>query len=113
MRRWNGWGDDSIASPIPPLGLETLVNHIGRGRQVSDYPLENVAIGVTVFNPIDLARILILLKLDVSALMGYTGAVFKKFLGTSLGMGLALTILVIWAVLPVSMIRYISLRKDF
>ncbi len=79
----------------------------------SDYPLENVAIGVTVFNPIDLARILILLKLDVSALMGYTGAVFNKFLGTSLGMGLALTILVVWAVLPVSMIRYISLRKDF
>lgn len=79
----------------------------------SDYPLENAAIFITIFNPIDLARILILLKLDVSALMGYTGAVFNQFLGTSLGMGLALIVLVIWAVLPVSMIRFISLRKDF
>lgn len=42
MRRWNGWGDDSIASPIPPRGLETLVNHIGKGRQISDYPLEKL-----------------------------------------------------------------------
>lgn len=79
----------------------------------SDYPLEHVAIAASIFNPIDLARILILLKLDVSALMGYTGAVFNQFLGTASGMGLALTILVIWAVFPVSLIRFISLRKDF
>lgn len=79
----------------------------------SDYPLERVAIGVTLFNPIDLARILILLKLDISALMGYTGAVFNRFLGTSLGMALALGILVIWAIVPVTLIRTISLKKDF
>jgi len=42
MRRWNGWGDDSVASPIPPRGLEILVNHIGQGRQISDYPLEKL-----------------------------------------------------------------------
>ena len=79
----------------------------------SDYPLERVAIGVTLFNPIDLARILILLKLDISALMGYTGAVFNRFLGTSTGMGLALVVLATWAIVPVTLIRTISLKKDF
>lgn len=32
-----------------------------------------------MFNPIDLSRVLILLKLDISALLGYTGAVFNNF----------------------------------
>ncbi|WP_106794012.1 ABC transporter permease, partial [Aquimarina sp. Aq78] len=49
------------------------------------YPLDKFSIGVTLFNPIDLSRILILLKLDISALLGYTGAVFQKFFGTNLG----------------------------
>lgn len=34
-------------------------------------------IAVSVFNPIDFCRILILLELEVSAMMGYAGAVFK------------------------------------
>ncbi|MGB4937832.1 MAG: ABC transporter permease, partial [Ferruginibacter sp.] len=54
--------------------------------QFADYPLENIMVGVTAFNPIDLSRILILLKMDVSALMGYTGAIFKDFFGTRLGL---------------------------
>ncbi len=39
-------------------------------------------VGLSALNPIDLSRILILLQLDVSAMMGYTGAVFKDFFGT-------------------------------
>ncbi len=48
--------------------------------QFADYPLEKAMVGVSALNPIDLSRILILLKMDVSALMGYTGAIFKDFL---------------------------------
>ena len=44
----------------------------------SEYPLEKPALVLSLFNPIDLARIFILLQLDISALMGYTGAVFKN-----------------------------------
>ena len=44
-----------------------------------DYPLDKLSLAGTMLNPIDLSRTLILLKLDISALLGYTGAVFKQF----------------------------------
>jgi Cu-processing system permease protein len=40
--------------------------------QFADYPLEKPMIALSALNPIDLGRILILLQLDVSAMMGYT-----------------------------------------
>ena len=48
-----------------------------------DYPLDKLSLVGTMLNPIDLSRTLILLKLDISALLGYTGAVFKQFFGTN------------------------------
>ena len=54
--------------------------------QLAEYPIENMMVGITAFSPIDLARIQILLHLDVSAMMGYTGAIFKDFFGTSVGL---------------------------
>lgn len=68
--------------------------------QFADYPMENPMIAVSAFNPIDLSRILILLQLDVSAMMGYTGAVFKDFFGTSTGIIFSIVTLVFWIVLP-------------
>ncbi len=68
--------------------------------QLSDYPLEKAMIGVSALNPVDLSRILILMRLDVSAMMGYTGAVFKDFFGTVTGMIFSLGILMLWAFLP-------------
>ncbi|MDX2248025.1 MAG: ABC transporter permease subunit [Bacteroidia bacterium] len=79
----------------------------------SDYPLERFALGASVFNPVDLSRILILMKLDLSALMGLTGAVFKKILGTGPGFWAAWLSLVLWVVLPTLGIRFTSLNKDF
>lgn len=75
--------------------------------QFSDYPIEKIMVGITTLNPIDLARILILLQLDVSAMMGYTGAVFKNFFGTGMGMALSLLVLLLWALVPF----LISLKK--
>jgi len=75
--------------------------------QFQDYPLEKAMIGFSFFNPIDLARIMILLKMDIAALMGYTGAVFKDFFGTSIGISVAVFVLVIWIIIPF----LISLRK--
>jgi Cu-processing system permease protein len=77
------------------------------------YPLEKFALIATVFNPIDLSRVLIMLKLDISALMGYTGAVFNKFLGTGLGTTVSLGSLVLWVAVPLLFfIRQVK-RKDF
>lgn len=68
--------------------------------QFADYPLEKIMIGVSALNPIDLGRILILLKMDVSALMGYTGAVFKEFYGTEKGLVYSVSVMLLWIMLP-------------
>ena len=80
--------------------------------QLADYPIEKMMVGITALNPIDLARILILLHLDVSAMMGYTGAIFKDFFGTSLGVVLVFIILFLWIAIPywVSLVKF--KRKD-
>jgi Cu-processing system permease protein len=80
--------------------------------QFSDYPLEQPMIGLSFLNPIDLARILILLKMDVSALMGYTGAVFKSFFGTGAGMGLSAFALLLWMLVPLWLSIRSFERKD-
>ncbi len=78
-----------------------------------DYPLEKLTLGLTFFNPIDLSRILLLLQLDVSAMMGYTGAVLQKFLGSTAGSVSILLSLVCWMVLPFWGMLRLSGRKDF
>lgn len=77
------------------------------------YPLDKFALIMTLFNPVDLSRVLIMLQLDISALMGYTGAVFKKFLGTGTGMVVAYSALSMWAVLPVVGFIMLARKKDF
>ncbi|MEO6406505.1 MAG: ABC transporter permease subunit [Ferruginibacter sp.] len=69
--------------------------------QFADYPLEKPMIGLSALNPIDLSRILILLQLDVSAMMGYTGAVFKDFFGTYAGLIFSFSAMALWIFLPV------------
>lgn len=66
--------------------------------QFEDYPLEKFMIAASACNPIDLARIMILLKMDISALMGYTGAVFREFFGTQTGFIIAIAILSMWTI---------------
>lgn len=78
-----------------------------------DYPLDKFSLVATMFNPVDLSRVLILLKLDISALLGYTGAVFQKFFGTNFGLILSFTMLVFWVVIPTFFIWRIAKRKDF
>lgn len=78
-----------------------------------EYPLDKFSLIATLFNPIDLSRILILLKLDISALLGYTGAVFQKFFGTNFGMILSLTVLILWVLLPITRVTFKSKKKDF
>ncbi len=78
-----------------------------------EYPLEKFALGAMLFNPIDLSRTLILLKLDISALLGYTGAVFKQFFGTSRGIIMSMLILCLWVVFPIFRMRQKLLKKDF
>lgn len=78
-----------------------------------DYPLDNFSLVATLLNPIDFSRTLILLKLDISALLGYTGAVFKAFFGTNQGLIVSMFMLVLWTVLPIWRLLAKSKKKDF
>ncbi len=78
-----------------------------------EYPLDSFSLAAIMFNPIDLSRTLILLKLDISALLGYTGAIFKQFFGTYTGLTVSITTLILWTVLPIWRLAYKARRKDF
>ena len=75
--------------------------------QFNDYPIDNFMIAMLMLNPVDMARLQILIQLDVSAIMGYAGAVFKNFLGVTAGMIVTLIIMVFWILLP----YYLSIKR--
>ncbi len=78
-----------------------------------EWPLERPMLVAMLGNPVDLARVLVLTALDATAMLGYTGALFRRFLGTALGPAVALVGLTCWAVLPVLVARRRFLRRDF
>ncbi|MDO4229968.1 MAG: ABC transporter permease, partial [Capnocytophaga sp.] len=51
--------------------------------------------------------------LDISALMGYTGAIFKKFFGTSVGLWVSMGVLLAWVLFIFLGIKQKTKRKDF
>lgn len=75
--------------------------------QFQDYPLEKIMVLLSFLNPIDLSRIQILLQMDISALMGYTGAFFRDFFGNNTGILLSICGLITWSIFPL----IISLKK--
>jgi Cu-processing system permease protein len=78
----------------------------------SDYPLEKITLALSFLNPLDLGRIFIMLKMDISALMGYTGALYKDFFGSVAGLSLVSGVLLLWIVVPLWMaVRYFK-KKD-
>lgn len=81
--------------------------------QFSDYPLEKPVLAAMLLNPVDLERVLILMRLDSSALLGYTGAVFRKFFGTGLGTAVSMSALTAWIAGPLSLFYYKLKRKDW
>ena len=80
--------------------------------QLADYPVEKAMVGVAALNPIDLARIFIILQLDVSAMLGYTGAIFKAFFGTGMGTAIGFGLLCLWVIIPYWISRRLFVRKD-
>ena len=78
----------------------------------SDYPMEKFTLLLSALNPIDLGRIFIMLKMDVSALMGYTGALYKDFFGSATGILFTLGIMLLWIVLPLWWALRFFKKKD-
>mgnify|MGYP003999495429 FL=1 len=80
---------------------------------LEEYPLEKLTLILSLFNPIDLGRILMLLQFDIAALMGYTGALFSKFYGNMFGSAVAVLALWTWVATPVWLGYRAFSRKDF
>jgi Cu-processing system permease protein len=78
----------------------------------SDYPLEKLTLLLSALNPIDLGRIFIMLKMDISALMGYTGALYKDFFGSGTGVLFTAGIMLLWIILPLWLAVRKFRRKD-
>ena len=77
-----------------------------------DYPLEHATLAMIMLNPVDLARVVMLMQLDISALMGFTGAFFQDFYGGLKGTLISYSILIIWILLPFALARKVFLKKD-
>ncbi len=78
----------------------------------SDYPIEPLIVPMAALDPIDLARIMVMLKVDLAAMMGYSGAVYEKFFGAGSGILLALTALLAWVAVPSALAFRAFSKKD-
>lgn len=78
-----------------------------------DFPLEKFVIIASMLNPIDLARITVMLEFDISALMGYTGAAFSQFFGSKAGILTTTSLLLTWIVLPLIAGMKVFNNRDF
>ena len=78
-----------------------------------DFPLEYPALLMSIINPNDLARMLLVLNLDISALMGYTGAIYRDFFGTGTGIIISFIVLLFWIAVPLYLSLRTFLKKDF
>lgn len=79
----------------------------------ADYPLEKTTLGLVMLNPVDLGRILMLMQLDISALMGYTGAFFQKFFSSNMGLFIAGGTLALWMLFPNFFALRVFRKRDF
>lgn len=79
----------------------------------ASYPLETPTLVLSLLNPVDLARVALLMQFDIAALMGYTGAVFEAFFGSAQGRVIAAATLLLWAALPLALGLRVFQRKDF
>jgi Cu-processing system permease protein len=78
-----------------------------------DYPVEKFLLALSILNPVDLSRTIFILNFDISALMGITGALFKKFYGSQLGVIVSFLSLLVWVLLPLLLGLKNFDKKDF
>ena len=66
----------------------------------SDYPIDKIVVALLSLNPVDVTRVMILMKMEMSAMLGYSGAVFTDFLGSNVGMIYSVVLLLVWSIIP-------------
>ncbi len=67
---------------------------------LEDWPVEKPVMALLMLNPLDLARFQVILQTDAAAMMGYSGAAFKEFLGATGGIIVSTMLMMVWIFLP-------------
>lgn len=81
--------------------------------QLAEYPIERGILWATFFNPVSIARILVVIQTEAAALLGLSGAIFQDFFGSFRGSLTAVFVLLVWGVVPYVFSRRKFLKKDF
>lgn len=111
--------DDRVRGLVSAIGIWLLLAVVYdagvliAASQFADYPIERPMLAAMAANPIDLARLVLLTQFDVAALLGYTGALFQRFLGGSAGLIAAAGAAFLWVALPLLAGARLFQRKDF
>ncbi|TNE73748.1 ABC transporter permease [bacterium] len=82
-------------------------------QALSDFSLREISLLAVSLNPVDLARILLLMLNNGAALLGVTGALFERFAGTIVGIISISSLLLIWFLIPGWLSYKKFLSKDF
>lgn len=79
---------------------------------LGDYPLEPFVLFMSFLNPIDLARVALTLQMDLSSLLGASGAMIKHYFSGNLGVLLCSVVLFLWVFVPVLMGARLFKKRD-
>ncbi len=110
--------DDRIRGVSLMLGLWLYLSLLHDGvilgviYLLREYPVDKLVLVMSFVNPVDLARISVVVNTDVAALMGLSETLFRKVLGSLTGTMMALGALTLWIVLPATGAYYFFKKKD-
>ncbi len=110
-RRARGLGAALALWILVAVAYDALILLVAAGA--GDRPVEVPLLALCLLNPVDAARVGLVLAVDAPALMGYTGAIMRRALGQAGGIALTRSALVLWATIPLLAARRRFGRKDF
>ena len=86
---------------------------LGATALLSGLPLQRVLFPALILNPVDLVRVLTTLAVGSGALFGPTSAVLMRTFGTTAGVALGLSVLLIEGVVPLLVAARVFRRRDW
>jgi len=106
LKRWRGLVSGAYFLPY-------ITSTVAIAMLFGTRPIEGPLLAMLALNPVDIARVLLLLGSDTAAMLGATGAVLARTLGDARGQAVLVLLLVAWVALPVWWSVRTFARKDF